>query len=96
MDESNLLKNLEEFNANSELRTTGRKGKKKNTFECENPLYEDWELVFNAFKIGIFPIKSTQCKGRPSDLVRVVKVFDHTWLKTLTPKQMLQRLLLYK
>ena len=41
MDESNLLKNLEEFNANSELRTTGRKGKKRNTFECENSLYED-------------------------------------------------------
>ena len=38
----------------------------------------------NSFKSGIFPIKETQGKGRPSDLARQ--------LKRLTLKQMLQRL----
>ena len=39
-------------------------------------LYEDQELILNAFKSGIFPIKARKDKG----------------LKILTPKQMLQRL----
>ena len=49
-----------------------------------NALYEGRELTLNAFRNGIFPIKSTQGKGRPSDLAMRLKI--------LTPKQMLQRL----
>ena len=38
--------------------------------------------------------KQQKCKGRPSDLARVVKVFDCVHIKILIPKQMLQRLLI--
>ena len=47
----------------------------RNTFESVNALYEGRELILHAFKSGIFPITAT--KGKE--------------LKTLTPKQMLQR-----
>ena len=50
--------------------------RKRNTFESVNALYEGQELTLNAFRSGIFPIKTTQGKG----------------LKILTPQQMLQRL----
>ena len=49
---------------------------KKEIYESACALYEDWELILNAFKTQIFPIKETQGKG---------------W-KILTSKQMLQRL----
>ena len=54
------------------------KQKKKKTFDSINSFYEGWELTLNAFKSGIFPLKSTQRKG----------------LKILTSKQMLQTLTL--
>ena len=50
--------------------------KKGSTFDSVNSLYEGRELTLNAFRSGIFPIKSAKGEG----------------LKTLTPKQMLQRL----
>ena len=50
--------------------------KKNNTYKIINPLYEDRELVHNAFKRGIFLLKSTQ----------------RMRIKMLTLKQMLQRL----
>ena len=50
--------------------------KKSNTFESINALYECRSLDLNAFKKGIFPLKSAQGNG----------------IKILTPKQMLQRL----
>ena len=59
-------------------------GWERDIFDSVNALYEGRELTPNAFRNGIFPIKSTQSKGRPSDLA--------TRLKILTPKQMLQRL----
>ena len=76
MDQSNLLKTWAEFNKKSKPRTREDKDLKRNTFESVNALYEGRELIFNAFRREIFPIKETQVKG----------------LKILTPKQMLQRL----
>ena len=49
---------------------------KKNVFNTAENLYYGRELVINAFKSGLFPLKST----------------IQTVLKILTPKQMLQRL----
>ena len=49
---------------------------KKNVFNTAKNLYEGRELVINAFKSGLFKLKSTTGTG----------------LKILTPKQMLQRL----
>ena len=84
--------------------------KTSNTFEIVNALYEGLELT-NAFKSRIFPLYSTQGKGRPrmlasrsSDLAPIThvakfsdhRVSDHTRLKVLTSKQMLQRLPIVK
>ena len=52
------------------------KKNKKNVFNIANNLYEGRKLVINAFKSGLFPLKSTTGTGR----------------KILTPKQMLQKL----
>ena len=51
---------------------------KKNVFNTGNNLYDDRELVINTFKSWLFPLKSTTLTG----------------LKILTPKQLLQRLLI--
>ena len=75
-DHNNLLKHLVHFNDKSRPRTTEGKEKKRNTYESAYVLYEGQELILNAFRSGLFPIKETQGKG----------------LKILTPKQMLQRL----
>ena len=50
----------------------------RDTYESAYALYEGRELTLNAFKRGIFPMKETQDED----------------LKILTPKQMLQRLLI--
>ena len=50
--------------------------KQKNILNSAESLYYGRELVINAFKSGLFPLKSTTGTG----------------LKILTPKQMLQRL----
>ena len=50
--------------------------KQKNILYSAQNLYYGRELVINAFKSGLFPLKSTTGTG----------------LKILTPKQMLQRL----
>ena len=78
MNQSNLLKNMVEFNEQSKLRKKEDKKKKKNrnTFEKVNPHCEGRESTLNAFKSGIFPIKATKDEG----------------LKLLNHKQMLQRL----
>ena len=52
------------------------KKKKKNILNSAQNLYYGRELVINAFKSRLFPLKSTTGRG----------------LKVLTPKQMLQRL----
>ena len=76
MDQTNLLKNWIEFGERYRPRTKKDTNKKRNTFESVNALQEDRELILNAFRSGIFPMKEKQGKG----------------LKMLTPKQMLQRL----
>ena len=73
MDESNLFKNIVEF---TRPRTIEGKDKKWDTYESAYALYEGQQLILNAFRRGIFPIKEAQGKG----------------LKILTPKQMLQKL----
>ena len=52
------------------------KSKKSNTFKSGKALYDGRELVLNASKSGVFPLKLTQGRG----------------IKILTPKQMFQRL----
>ena len=52
------------------------KKNKKNILNSAQNLYYGRELVINAFKSRLFPLKSTTGRG----------------LKVLTPKQMLQRL----
>ena len=52
---------------------------KRDTCKSVCALYESRELIPNAFRSGIFPMKEKQGKG----------------LKLLTPKQMLQRLSIY-
>ena len=75
MDQVNWLKNLVGFNYRSRPKTTEGKDKKK-TSESVYVFYEGRELILNAFKSEIFPIKAINVKG----------------IKTLTNKQMLQRL----
>ena len=53
-----------------------KKQTKKNTLNSAQNLYYGRELVINAFKSGLFSLKSTTGTG----------------LKALTPKQMIQRL----
>ena len=76
LDQSNLLKNLTEFNYKSRPRTIEGKDKKRDTYESAYALYDGRELILNAFKSGIFPIKAAKGEG----------------LKILAPKQILQRL----
>ena len=57
MDQSNLLKNIVEFNNKSRPVTIERKDKKKGTYESAYVFYEGRELILNVSKSGIFPIK---------------------------------------
>ena len=52
------------------------KKRKSDTFQSINVNYDRRELVLNAFKKGIFPLKTSQGKE----------------IKILTPKQILQKL----
>ena len=76
MDQTNLLENISEFSGSVRPKTAEDKNKKRNTYESVNALYEGRELILNAFKGGIFPMKEKQRKE----------------LKILTPQQKLQRL----
>ena len=62
MDQTNLLQNIK-FNNKSTPRSTEDKNKKRNTADNVNALHEGWELTYNAFRSGIFPIKEKQGKG---------------------------------
>ena len=62
MDQSNLLKNLVEFNNKSRPRTKEGKDKKRDTYVSTYVLYERQELIYNTFNSGIFPIKSKKCE----------------------------------
>ena len=85
MDQINLLENMVKFNEKSIPRSKEGKAKKENTFDSVNALYEGRELTLNAFRKGIFPIKATQGKGRPSMLASRPSELA-TRLKILTSK----------
>ena len=53
-------------------RSKASQEKEVNTYERKNYLLQGWELILNAFKSEIFPLKSTQGKE----------------LKIISPKQM--------
>ena len=57
MDQSNLLKQWKEFSEKSQPRRKKDRDKKRNTFDSINDIYEGQELLLNAFRNGIFPIK---------------------------------------
>ena len=78
MDQANLLENMIKFNNKSRLKSQEDKDKKRNTFDCVSALYEGRELSLNAFRKGMFSFKGK--KGNR--------------LKILTPKQIIQRLLI--
>ena len=77
-DQNNLLKNMVEYNNKSRPKNEEGKVKKRDTFDSLNALYKGRELTLNDSKSRIFPMKATQGKG----------------LKILTPKEMLQKLLI--
>ena len=68
MDQTNLFENVIKFNNKSRPKTKEGKDKKRITFDSVSALYEGCELTLDAFRSGIFPIKETQGKGRPSML----------------------------
>ena len=78
MDRGYLLKKLVEFNNESIPRTIEEKDKKRDTYESAYSLFEGRELILNNFKSRIFLIKARKNKE----------------LKILTPKKMLQRLVI--
>ena len=57
-----MLDILKDFNDRSRPKIAEGKSEKRNTYKSEYGLYEGWELVLNAFRSEIFPIK-TQGKG---------------------------------
>ena len=90
MDQTNLLEYMVKCNVKSKPKPKKGKYEEIITFDSVNALYEGQELTLNAFRSGIFPIKSAQGKGHSSELARVAKVFDCTGLKILSPKEMIQ------
>ena len=73
MEQTNLLENIVNVSNKSKPRS---KRDKENTYDSINSLYEGQELILNAYKSGIFPIKETNGKE----------------LKIVTPTQMLQKI----
>ena len=57
MDQNNLSENIIEFNNKPRPKTKEGKDKKRDTFDSVSALYEDWELILNAFRNETFPIK---------------------------------------
>ena len=76
MNQNNLLKYMVKFNNKSKPNAKEGKAKKQNLFDSVNALYEGRELTLNAFRSGIFPIKATQGKRRPSDLAAQLKIYN--------------------
>ena len=76
-EQSDLVEYILNFNIKTRRKNKDDKKKhKKNILNSTQNLYYGRELVINAFKSELFPLKSTTGTG----------------LKVLTPKQMLQRL----
>ena len=84
-DQSALLVKILNFKKQLKSKSWGEKQLKEDVLQILYSLFEDRERVLSAFDSKIFPIK---IEGTDfSD-----KVSDHSNLKILTPKQMLQRL----
>ena len=49
-----------EFNTKTRQKKKKKIRKNRNTFNSISVFYEGWELSLNAFRSGIFPIKSTK------------------------------------
>ena len=75
-EQSDLVDYFFDFNSKTKPKSQKYKKRKKDVFDSIKNLYKGRELVINAFKSGLFPLKSTAGEG----------------LKILTPKQLLQRL----
>ena len=75
-EQSNLFDYLLHFDSKTKPKSKKEKKRKNDVFDSVKSLYKGRELVINAFRGGLFPLKSTTVTG----------------LKILTPKQMLQRL----
>ena len=72
---------IKNFNDRTRPKALKNKEIKETTLNTLNNVYEAREMVLNGFKSGTFLIKSTGSS-----------LTDHSKLKVLTPKQMLQRL----
>ena len=75
-EQVDLLENILNFNDNTNPKSNEDKNKTNDVFGSAKNLYEGREVILNAFKSGLFPLKLTKGTG----------------LKILTPKQMVQRL----
>ena len=75
-EQADLLEYILSFNNKTKPRSDEYIYKKNDVFDSSRNLYEGRKFALNAFKSGLFPLKSA--KGAQ--------------LKILTPKQMLQRL----
>ena len=62
MDQSNLLENMVEFNGKSRPKQKKVRIKRRDIYGSVNALFDGWESNLNAFKSGIFPIKTSQGK----------------------------------
>ena len=61
--QNNLFENIVNFNNKSRLKSKKIKKRKQNTLDGKNGLYEGRELVLNAFRSGVLPMKEKQGKG---------------------------------
>ena len=77
-EQNKLLKHIEEFTRSTRLRDTELKEFKKEVLDSALALLQGREIVFTAFKSGIFPRSEVSQEGEG--------------LKILTPNQMLKRL----
>ena len=84
-DQRDLLVEILNFRKQVKLKNPEKKQQKEDVLENLYNLLEGRERVLNAFDSKIFPIKI-------EDTGFSDKVSDHSNLKILTPKQMLQRL----
>ena len=75
-EQSDLVEYILNFNNKTRPKNKDDKKNKKSILNSAQNLYHGRELVINAFKSGLFTLKSTRGTG----------------LKVLTPRKMLQRL----
>ena len=82
---SNLLNEIKTFNDKARPKATWHEEMKEDVINNVNNLYEAREMVLNGFKSKIFFAESTGTG---------LSNTDNSKVKILTPKQMLQRLLI--